>query len=91
MLGFLNNTQNHKYNKSHFLTRKYLMENYLIIYEKSKTGYSAYVPDLQGCTSAGETREEIEINIIEAIKLHLELMKKEGLKIPIPLTKQSNL
>ena len=59
-------------------------EKNLVIYEKSKTGYSAYVPDLQGCTSAGETREEVEKNIIEAIKLHIKLMKKEGLKIPLP-------
>lgn len=60
------------------------MKKNLVIYEKSKTGYSAYVPDLQGCTSAGETREEVEKNIIEAIKLHIKLMKKEGLKIPLP-------
>ena len=45
---------------------------YLVIYEKSKNGYSAYVP---GCTSAGADREEIEKNIIEAIKLHLEVME----------------
>ena len=61
------------------MTRKYL-----VIYEKSNNGYSAYVPDLQGCTSAGETREEIEQNIIEAIKFHLELMEEEGEEIPLP-------
>lgn len=60
------------------------MRKYLVIYEKSKAGYSAYVPDLQGCTSAGATREEIEKNIVEAIKFHLELMEDEGLLIPIP-------
>jgi predicted RNase H-like HicB family nuclease len=54
------------------MTRKYL-----VIYEQSKDGYSAYVPDLLGCTSAGETRDEVEINIIEAIKLHLEIMGEE--------------
>ena len=48
---------------------------YLVIYEQSKNGYSAYVPDLPGCTSAGADREEIEKNIIEAIKLHLEVME----------------
>jgi predicted RNase H-like HicB family nuclease len=51
------------------------MTRYLIIYEKSVDGYSAYVPDLPGCTSAGATRKEVEENIIEVIKLHLELMK----------------
>lgn len=77
MLGFLKNTQNHKYNKSHFFTRKNIMRKYLVIYEKSKNGYSAYVPELQGCTSAGATRQEIEVNIIEAIKFHIELMKEK--------------
>lgn len=57
---------------------------YLVIYEKSKDGYSAYVPDLPGCTSAGADREEIERNIIEAITLHLEVMEDEGLSIPQP-------
>ena len=53
-------------------------KRYLVVYEESKDGYSAYVPDLPGCTSAGETREEIEENIIEAIKLHLEVLEEEG-------------
>lgn len=59
------------------------MKKYLVIYEKTKDGYSAYVPDLPGCTSAGRDRKEIEENIIEAIQLHLEVMKDEGLKIPL--------
>ena len=57
---------------------------YLVIYEKSEDGYSAYVPDLPGCTSAGANRVEIEHNIIEAITLHLEVMEGEGLPIPEP-------
>ncbi|MEM8510386.1 MAG: type II toxin-antitoxin system HicB family antitoxin [Bacteroidota bacterium] len=57
---------------------------YLVIYEKSMDGYSAYVPDLPGCTSAGADREEIERNIIEAMTLHLEVMEEEGLTIPEP-------
>jgi len=60
------------------------MVKYLVIYEKSSDGYSAYVPDLPGCTSAGADRTEVETNIIEAIKLHLEVMRDEGLKIPEP-------
>jgi predicted RNase H-like HicB family nuclease len=59
------------------ITRKYL-----VIYEQSKDGYSAYVPDLLGCTSAGATREEVEENIIEAIKLHLEVLEESGSFIP---------
>lgn len=58
------------------------MRRYLVIYEKSEDDYSAYVPDLPGCTSAGASRPEIEENIFEAIKLHLEVMESEGLPIP---------
>ena len=60
------------------------MSKSLVIYEKSADGYSAYVPDLPGCTSAGVTREEIETNIVEAITLHLQVMEDEGLPIPDP-------
>ncbi len=48
--------------------------DYRIVYEKSKDGWSAYIPDLPGCTSAGADKEEIEKNILEAIKLHLEVI-----------------
>jgi predicted RNase H-like HicB family nuclease len=58
------------------------MTKYLVIFEKGVDGYSAYVPDLPGCTSAGATKDEVELNIIEAIKLHIEVMKESGYKIP---------
>lgn len=60
------------------------MQKYLVIYEKGQDGYSAYVPDLPGCTSAGSDRNEIEINIVEAMRLHLDVMREEGLPIPSP-------
>ena len=60
--------------------------HYVIVIEKTETGYSAYVPDLQGCVSVGDTREEIENNIQEAILFHLEGMNDDGLEIPIPKT-----
>ena len=58
------------------------MKSYLVIYEKSSTGYSAYVPDLPGCISTGATKEETKLNIAEAIELHLEVMQEEGIEIP---------
>ena len=45
-------------------------------------GRGAYLPDLPGCTSAGATKKEVEENIIEAINLHVEVMKESGLAIP---------
>ena len=60
--------------------------HYVIVIEKTSTGYSAYVPDLPGCVTVGDTREEIETNIHEAILFHLEGMKEDGLDIPTPST-----
>jgi len=57
---------------------------YLVIIEKSDTGYSAYSPDLPGCVSTGATREETELNMQEAIEFHLEGMRSEGYEIPKP-------
>jgi len=54
------------------------MNSYLVIFEKSAQGYSAYVPDLPGCTSAGATKEEVKANISEAIKLYLEVLEEDG-------------
>ena len=58
------------------------MRKYLIVYEKSKDGYSADVPDLPGCTSVGGTQEEIETNAIEAINLYIETLKTDSQPIP---------
>jgi predicted RNase H-like HicB family nuclease len=45
--------------------------NYAIVMEKvPNSNYCAYVPDLPGCVSAGDTLEEVERNINEAIEFH---------------------
>ena len=62
---------------------------YLIILEKTSTGYSAYSPDLPGCVSAGDTAEETEANMREAIEFHIEGLRDEGLSIPIPQSRAS--
>jgi len=57
---------------------------YLIILEKTETGYSVYSPDLPGCVSVGETPEDAEKNMREAIEFHLEGMLAEGYGILEP-------
>ena len=57
---------------------------YLVIVERTETGFSAFSPDLQGCVATGATREEAEKNMKEAIRFHLEGMQQEGLEIPQP-------
>ncbi|HNR49706.1 MAG TPA: type II toxin-antitoxin system HicB family antitoxin, partial [Bacteroidia bacterium] len=57
------------------------MKKYLVIFEKTKTGYSCYVPDLPGCIATGKTKIIAEKNIYEAIKFHIEGLEEEGLKV----------
>ena len=62
---------------------------YLIVIEASETGYSAYSPDLPGCVSTGNTAEETEQNMHEAIEFHIEGLRLEGLDVPAPTTRSS--
>jgi predicted RNase H-like HicB family nuclease len=57
---------------------------YTVIFEQGPTSWGAYVPDLPGVASVGDSREEVERLIQEAIELHLEGMREEGLPIPPP-------
>jgi predicted RNase H-like HicB family nuclease len=55
---------------------------FAVIYEKTSTGYSAYVPDLPGCIAAGATFEDTAELIRGAIEMHLESMREDGDSIP---------
>jgi predicted RNase H-like HicB family nuclease len=57
---------------------------YVIVIEPTSTGFSAYCPDLPGCVSTGQSREEVEANIREAIQFHLDGMRAEGMELPLP-------
>lgn len=65
------------------------MKRFLIVIEKTETGYSSYSPDLPGCVSTGKTREEIERNMREAIEFHVEGLREEGYPVPEPQTSSS--
>lgn len=57
---------------------------YLIVIEKTETGYSAYSPDLDGCVATGETKPEVEENMREAIAFHIDGLRIEGYVVPAP-------
>jgi predicted RNase H-like HicB family nuclease len=57
---------------------------YLIVIEKTATGYSAFSPDLDGCVATGGTKQEVEKNMREAIEFHLEGLRQEGYTLPSP-------
>ena len=57
---------------------------YAVVIEKAENNYSAYVPDLPGCVATGATLEEVEREIKEAIRFHLDGMRADGAPIPKP-------
>jgi predicted RNase H-like HicB family nuclease len=60
---------------------------YLVVVEKSGTGYGAHVPDLPGCVAVGESRREVLKLIREAIDLHIEVLRASGQTVPEPNSK----
>jgi predicted RNase H-like HicB family nuclease len=60
------------------------VKRYAIVIEKGEGNYGAYVPDLPGCVATGDTIEEVEREIQEAIEFHLQGMREDGLPIPEP-------
>jgi predicted RNase H-like HicB family nuclease len=66
--------------------RENMTSRYAVVFEKSQTGYGAYVPDLPGCVAAAATLEETEKLVREAIELHLDGMREDGDPIPAPTT-----
>jgi predicted RNase H-like HicB family nuclease len=60
------------------------MLQYLVIIEPAGESYSAYVPDLPGCISTGESVDAVRRNMAEAIELHLDGLREDGQPIPVP-------
>ena len=58
---------------------------YTVVFERTGNGYSAYLPDLPGCVAAGDTKEETERLIAEAVSEHLDMLANEGIPIPQPV------
>jgi predicted RNase H-like HicB family nuclease len=57
---------------------------YAVVIEKADGNYSAYVPDLPSCVATGGTVQEVEAEIREAIRFHIEGLKADGLPVPAP-------
>jgi predicted RNase H-like HicB family nuclease len=57
---------------------------YLVILEKGKSSYGAWVPDLPGCVAAGTTRREVRKLIREGIALHIRALREVGDAVPQP-------
>ena len=62
---------------------------YLIVIERTATGYSAYSPDVPGCIATGSAREATGREMRDAMAFHLDGLKAEGLAIPEASTSSS--
>jgi predicted RNase H-like HicB family nuclease len=60
------------------------MTRYMVVIERGESSWGAHVPDLPGCVAAGETRDEVVALIRDAIKLHIDALKQDGLPVPKP-------
>jgi predicted RNase H-like HicB family nuclease len=61
-----------------------MRRRYAIVVERAGANYAAYVPDLPGCVATGQTVEETERLLREAIELHVAGMREDGLEVPEP-------
>ena len=52
--------------------------------DADRSDYGVTVPDLPGCVSAGDTREQALANAGEAVLGHLEVMAEDGKPVPEP-------
>ena len=57
---------------------------FAVVFERTPSNYAAYVPDLPGCISAGESWSDIKSMIRESIAFHIEAMLDYGEPLPQP-------
>lgn len=61
------------------------MSTYAIVYEQGADGcWHAYAPDVPGCVAAADTREEIEVQMRQALEIHADELTRHGGSIPEP-------
>ena len=60
------------------------MTEYVVVIEREGDAWGAYVPDLPGCVAVGETRDEVEKLIAEAVPLHIASLREHGERVPPP-------
>ena len=65
------------------------MREFAVIYEQGEHNWGAIVPDLPGCVSIGDTLEQVQVNVKEAIELYLEELQERG--EPIPESRPGNV
>jgi predicted RNase H-like HicB family nuclease len=57
---------------------------YIVVLERTRTGYSAYIPDLPGCVTTGRTLDLTKTLLDEAIVFHQQGLRRSGERVPRP-------
>jgi predicted RNase H-like HicB family nuclease len=57
---------------------------YAVVIEQANGNYSVYVPDLPGCVATGASVADVERDICDAIRFHIDGLKEDGLPVPAP-------
>ncbi len=57
---------------------------FVVVIQASRSGYSAFIPDLPGCSASGVTKEAVEANILNAGNEHLQGFRRAARAIPAP-------
>lgn len=60
---------------------------FLVVVEKGKSSFGAYVPDLPGCVAVGDSRRQVLKLIREGIQLHIQAMREAGEPVPEPTSR----
>lgn len=69
-----------------------MTNNYLVVFAKCKgSNFSGHAPDVPGCISAGDTLDEMQSMMREALESHLELLAESGEPIPEAVTENVEL
>jgi predicted RNase H-like HicB family nuclease len=59
-----------------------MSQSYAVVIEQADGNFSAHVPDLPGCVATGGTRDEVLVQIREAIAFHLEGLAADAEPVP---------
>ncbi len=60
------------------------MKYFYVIEQALDGSYSAYVPDLPGCTTSGETLDEVRVNVSDAVTTYIDSLREHDEPVPPP-------
>lgn len=59
--------------------------SYLVVVRPTEAGFSAFVPDVEGCVARGRTRDQVERQIRAVLEFHMAGLRFEGREPPPPV------